>query len=273
MHTCATLTTQAIGVCLPWIGQASANTQDSRGSAFKALPARIRQTELKRGLGVLSGARAVHRLQQVVLKSETFDSFDICWQKAVLRIDQLQFVPRPLQERRPRLRANANPVEAVHGLDCSVGLYSDLEPAVMQRINQSPVDLQEWFTARQHYVWTACQTIRPCFCNELGQTSRIMELPAHGPIGAYEICVAELADRAIPVSLKTCPKVATGKAENTAARPALSPSPEGCRSIPLTQEHGRASGMTRARDKFVDRDRGYGRHQRLLSVCDSMKRA
>ena len=71
-------------------------------------PLRMRQAVLDRQPGVLLAVGAVHRLQQQVREVQVLEPLR---RRAVLRIDQLQFVAAGQRSGRAGLRADADPVE------------------------------------------------------------------------------------------------------------------------------------------------------------------
>src|SRR5262249_50591469 len=89
----------------------------------------------------------VHRLQRKAREDKISKVFRA---RAVLRIDQLQFVARPDHELSSGLRADADPVEAIRWDDRAVGLDRDRKASRMQRLDQRRVQLQQRLAAGQY---------------------------------------------------------------------------------------------------------------------------
>ena len=82
----------------------------------------------------------------------------------------------------------------------------------MQGIDQGLVQLQQRLTAGAHHHRFAAGTAGPLRGHRHRQGFSSVELAAAGPIGADEVGIAELADRACPIALAPGPEVAAGKA-------------------------------------------------------------
>ena len=87
---------------------------------------------------------AIHGLQKEMLKLERLESFRL---KAVLRKDQLQFVPTCEHLIGASFGTDTDPIESVWRALGSVGLNGDLEPPSVQRFDQWRIELQKRFSA------------------------------------------------------------------------------------------------------------------------------
>ena len=110
-------------------------------------PPGVRETVLDGKAGVLRDARPIHRLKKPVLEVEIVEAFRLgFW--LCLRIDELQLLPGPRDERSPGFRADAQVVDAWRHLLGPVGLDCYLEPGLVQGIDQWRIELQERLAAR-----------------------------------------------------------------------------------------------------------------------------
>src|SRR5215469_2398781 len=80
-------------------------------------PLRMLQAIAQGEFGVFLAARAIHRLQEEVLKVQVLEALRL---RAFLWKDELQFLARVQNERRARLGAHANPVDAGRRKLCAV---------------------------------------------------------------------------------------------------------------------------------------------------------
>ena len=87
-------------------------------------------------LSVLIDLRSVHRLKEEVIELEIFEVGRV---SPVLRKYQLQLTSSIEHERRTRLRAHADPVQALNRRLGTVGLDSYLEALSMERADKVDV--------------------------------------------------------------------------------------------------------------------------------------
>src|SRR5580658_2243639 len=119
------------------IASASGQADELVGLQAEA-PARMREAIGCRlcDIGVLR--RPVHRLQEEMPEGKPREAFRV---EALLREDQLQFVAGCQRQRRIRLWADADPVEARWRRDRAIGLDRAGETVRMQGRNQGFVEL------------------------------------------------------------------------------------------------------------------------------------
>ncbi|KAG0163919.1 hypothetical protein DFQ28_009441 [Apophysomyces sp. BC1034] len=152
--------------------------------------------------------RTVHWLHEEVLEIQ------LCVFRQpliVLRNHDFQLIASCDDELGIDLRAHADPVDARQHRQCAVGLDRDFEPLSMQRIDQRGIELQHRFAAgaNDETVADSGRVRRPQRRDLRRECVGVAILAAVLAMGANEIGVAKAAHRR----------------QNTAARPALAPSP------------------------------------------------
>src|SRR5687768_16504630 len=172
------------------------------------LPARIAQARLDRPRGVLLQPRAVHRLKRAHAEFQPGQRLQV---ESFLRDHDLDLVAASHDELRPRLRAYADPVEVARRHDRAIGLHGDEEMAVLERIDQLDVRLQQRLAAGEDDE--ACARIArwPERGRRFGE-ARSVELPAAASVGAHELGVAEPAHGCRAVLFAPAPQVAAREA-------------------------------------------------------------
>src|ERR1700757_1876754 len=93
---------------------------------------------------VRRNVRAVHRLEKELAEPKILEPLRL---GSRLRGKQLPLVSGPPQQRGSRLRAHANPVDAVGRGSRAVGLYGHFESLRVKRVNRAGVKLQQGLTA------------------------------------------------------------------------------------------------------------------------------
>src|SRR5579872_7125198 len=121
-----------------------------------------------------------------------------------LRKDQFQFIAAGNFEACARLRADANPIDARRRRQRTVGLDRDPKAAIMQRADESLVELEQWLSAREH-AQPALVAADPLGFDRAGEFISIAVTAAFGAVGADEIGVAETANRGRAISLAARP--------------------------------------------------------------------
>lgn len=209
-------------------------------------PLRVPQAVVDRGARIALDLWSIHRLQQKLLEVE---AGEFLRHRARLRVNELQLVAGELLEGGTRLGAHAEPVNSRWRDHCAVGLDRDLEPALLQRVNERFVELQQGFAAGAHdQPWPVGATW-PSLSDRIGEHLGSRELPTTGTTGSPEFGVAEIADGLSAVFLATGPQVASGKAQKDRRSPYVSAfSLEGVVDLPNRIGHrfkSVARGVTR----------------------------
>ena len=75
--------------------------------------------------------------------------------RVLLRIDQLELAAARLHEWRASLGTHADPIEGPRRGTSAVGFDSDVESALVERIDQRVVELEERLTTGAHDVFRA----------------------------------------------------------------------------------------------------------------------
>jgi hypothetical protein len=157
---------------------------------------------------VAAAVGTIHRLNREMLEGEMFELLRC---QPVLRHDELQLVAVHKLQRRPGLRADADPIETGRRFHRAVGLDGDGEPALVKRVDQRRVDLQERLAARADdeapFAFLGPER-RDC----LGERGSAAVLAAAAAVRTDEIGVAELAGRRGAVFLAAGPEIAAREA-------------------------------------------------------------
>jgi hypothetical protein len=185
-------------------------------------PLRVLQTVVDRELRITRDIRPVHRLQEKMLEREGREFFG---RSIFLWVNQLELTAARLHEWGASLGTDADPIQ---GLRCGtrpIGLYRDVEPALVQSGDEGFVQLQEGLTACADYV---LPTYRGRLAWFVPAVTEVTELAAPAPIDCIrkrhrarefaavwsctdEIGVAELTHCAGPILFASRPKIAPGK--------------------------------------------------------------
>lgn len=184
-------------------------------------PSRVSQAVLQGGLRVGLEVRPIHGLEEKVPERKRLETLGL---SPGLRIHQLELVARLLDERRTALGADANPVDPGRDGERAVGLDGDFEAGGMQRVDERPIQLQEWFAARADHERTTGLTgrihslaarsvavYRPGAGYGNGEVLGRFEASAARSVGSEEVRIAEPADGGGAVLFPARPQVAAGK--------------------------------------------------------------
>ncbi len=125
------------------------------------LPLRMGQAIADRLGCVVLPLRPVHGLEQQPRDPQPFIVFG--W-STLLRKDQLQLVGPVEDDRRPRLRADTDPIQARWGRPGSVGLDGDGKAAVVESLDRGAVELKERLTAGAHHIGAGVGVRLPAPC-------------------------------------------------------------------------------------------------------------
>src|SRR5262245_30343118 len=153
-----------------------------------------------------------------MVEGETFEAPRV---ERLLRVDELQLIPRALVERRAAFGTYAIPVDRARHGQRAVRLDGAFEAFGMKRRDERLIDLQHRLAAGQHDIRPRSRIAVPRGAGGAGEAGGVGELAAARSIGADEIGVAEIADGAGTVRLAARPEIAAGEAA----------------------EHGRAAGL------------------------------
>jgi hypothetical protein len=126
--------------------------------------------------------------------SSAAGSIPACWP------DQLQLIAPALDDLRPGLGADAQPVDPRHRRQRPVALRRDAKAAPVQGRHQRLVQLQHWLAAG-NYNQPSVPAFTPQSLDMCGQRIGLGKLAAALAVGADEIGVAEIALRRHPVLL------------------------------------------------------------------------
>src|SRR6185312_1607536 len=172
-------------------------------------PARMGEAEIDGERGVARALRPVHRLQEEMAERQ---ALEILGRDSGLRKDQLQLVAGAERERRARLGADADPVEAAGRRAGAVGLDGDREALGMERLDERTVELEQRLAAGADDEARRRRLGGPGAADGAGELRRRRETAAARAVGADEIGVAEAAYRVGAVRLAAAPQVAAGEA-------------------------------------------------------------
>jgi hypothetical protein len=171
-------------------------------------PARVIET-IGNGRGRIRGkVIAVHRLQPKMREGEVAQAIR---RQALLRKNKLQLGTRIRNKRRPRLGADAKPVEAMRRSERAVGFDGGVKTSRMDRADQRRVELQQRFAAGENHEAVRLAA-RPYVLDRRGKVFRVGKAAASRAIHADKIRIAEAADRAAPVIFLARPEIAARKA-------------------------------------------------------------
>src|SRR3979490_384838 len=130
--------------------------------------------------------------------------------RTCLRVNELEFMASPHHKVRAGFRADANPVYAIGGIDCAIGLQPDAETARMQRVDQRRIHLQQWFAAGQYHVTVRFRS-RPLRGDGVRKLRGRGVTAAQRTVGSDKIGVAKPARRRGAVLLAAAPEIAAGE--------------------------------------------------------------
>src|SRR3954454_5841154 len=131
---------------------------------------------------------------------------------ALLRPHQLQLVAAPLDNLRPRLGADADPVDSRRRRKRSVGFDGNAESAAMQRVDKLAVELEHRLAPRDHDQ-ALLVLVTPKRLDAARKLVGAGELAAPVAVGADKIGIAKAAPRAGAVLLAAGPQIAPGEAQ------------------------------------------------------------
>ena len=175
-------------------------------------PLGMGKTVGQRQAGVLVQAGTVHGLQ---VEMREVQMREFIGRRTVLRVDELELLPAFLDQRRPGLGTDADPVDPRRGRQGTIGLDRDFEPGAVQSIDQRPVELQERLAARADHERErrAGRRLRvPDRPHPVSQGRGIAESATTRPVRPDEIGITEPADCHCPVARQPGPQIAPGKA-------------------------------------------------------------
>jgi hypothetical protein len=137
-----------------------------------------------------------------------------------LRIHQFQLVAPFNHHRCVRFRADTQPVDSRGRRQRAIGFHTDFKASVVKGIHHRFIKLQQRFTAGADHIGPA-RLIGPEVFNVRGQGFRGFKAAAILAVGANEIRIAEIADRASPVFFPAGPEVAFTEATEHCGPPGL----------------------------------------------------
>src|SRR3989454_805800 len=125
-----------------------------------------------------------------------------------LREHELQLIAAFHDERRAGLGADADPVDAVRHRLRAVGFDRDAKPALVQRLEERRIELQERLAAGADDEAVLLNASRPGPEDCLGEQGGAREAAAARTIGADKVGIAEAAHRARAIRLPPRPEIA-----------------------------------------------------------------
>src|SRR5207245_4071103 len=138
-------------------------------------PARMRPAIGNGKLRVARAFRAVHRLQEEMRESEMLEALGL---GTGLREHELQLIAAFHDERRAGLGADADPVDAVRHRLRAVGFNRDAKPALVQRLEERRIELQERLAAGADDEAVLLDALRPRREDCLGEQGGAREATA-----------------------------------------------------------------------------------------------
>jgi hypothetical protein len=156
------------------------------------------------GIGIAVGS--IQRLEKKVIECEVLEAFRGC---EGLWVDELELIATSQHQWGSRFGANADPVEPLRGLLCSVGLNSNSKPLFVECDDCWLVELEQRLTPGADHVRFAVliSIAAPGCTNRLCQSFGGRESATTGSIGADEVSVTELADGLTALGLPATPEV------------------------------------------------------------------
>src|SRR2546428_12323702 len=140
-----------------------------------------------------------------------------------LREHELQLIAAFQDERRAGLGADADPVDAVRHRLRAVGFDRDAKPALVQRLEERRIELQERLAAGADDEAVLLNASRPGPEDCLGEQWGAREAPAPRAVGADEGGVTEAAHRARAILLPPRPEIAPSKPQEYRGRTRVRP--------------------------------------------------
>src|SRR5579871_3389320 len=139
---------------------------------------------------------SIHRLEPKMAERQILQAIR---RQPILWVDQLQFVSLLHDERRARLWADADPIEARGRANRSVGFDSNHEAALMQRRDEIIIDLQKRLAAGENDE-AAADVVAPDPGDHSRQFLRVRKAASKMAVRTDKIGVAERAYRVLPIS-------------------------------------------------------------------------
>ncbi len=167
-------------------------------------PTRVIKTVLQRQLGIALSPRAIHGLQEKLMKIELVKAL---WLGPGLGEYEFQFTAMPKGEGRASLGTDTGPVDARRRKQHSIRFNRNLEAFCVESVNQSDVKLEQGFAA---CTYNKPNTVRsppgqPGGRDRLSQIGGGRETPASSAVRPNEIGIAELTDGRGSVLLQSRP--------------------------------------------------------------------
>ena len=169
------------------------------------------ETVLHRRSDISLAMLVIEWLQEEVLEVQSFEFVRI---HANLRINQLEFCARSLNQFGNSLWADAGPIDSARCREGAVRLDCDFEVDAVHRIDERLIQLKQRFSAGEDDVRSAplVSSSLPSLLNMLRKPLSGNESSAADTVCADKVGVAKFADRSRAVLLATCPQVAAGEA-------------------------------------------------------------
>src|SRR2546422_79970 len=135
-----------------------------------------------------------------------------------LREHELQLIAAFYDERRAGLGADADPVDAVRHRLRAVGFDRDAKPALVQRLEERRIELQERLAAGANDEAVLFHAVRPGREHRVSERHGVGEATAPRSVGAHEVGIAEAAHRGRAILLPPRPEIAPSKPQEYRGR-------------------------------------------------------